>query len=344
MKHIDMRSLPPAAQEERRRQVIGLRESGMTHEAIARQVGLTRNGVSNICKRYRERGKAGLQTGPRGPAVGTGRFLTAAQEKDIRRLIRRGTPDKYDLPHALWSRAAVAALIEQRSDVRLAVRTMGTYLARWGFTPQKPLRRAYEQQPCEVRRWQEKEFPAIKAKARRQKGTIFWGDESGLRSDDVRGRSYAPRGKTPVVRPCQKRASVGVISAVTNKGELRWMILNSALTAVVLISFLERLIRDAGCKVFLILDRLPVHRTHAVRDWLAARRSQIEVFYLPAYSPELNPDEGINGDLKQGVTGKPSARSRPELKRNLINHMRKLSKSPRHVRSLFQHPTFRYAA
>jgi transposase len=276
MKHIDMRCLPPAAQEERRRQVIGLRESGMTHEAIARQVGLTRNGVSNICKRYRERGKAGLQTGPRGPAVGTGRFLTAAQEKDIRRLIRRGTPDKYDLPHALWSRAAVAALIEQRSDVRLAVRTMGTYLARWGFTPQKPLRRAYEQKPCEVRRWQEKEFPAIKAKARRQKGTIFWGDESGLRSDDVRGRSYAPCGKTPVVRPCQKRASVGVISAVTNKGELRWMILNSALTAVVLISFLERLIRDAGCKVFLILDRLPVHRTHAVRDWLAARRSQIE--------------------------------------------------------------------
>jgi transposase len=142
MKHIDMRSLPPAAQEERRRQVIGLRESGITHEAIARQVGLTRNGVSTICKRYRERGKAGLQTAPRGPAVGTGRFLTAAQEKDIRRLIRRGTPDKYGLPHALWSRAAVAALIEQRSDVRLTVRTMGTYLARWGFTPQKPLRRA----------------------------------------------------------------------------------------------------------------------------------------------------------------------------------------------------------
>jgi transposase len=147
-----------------------------------------------------------------------------------------------------------------------------------------------------------------------------------------------------VVRPCHKRASVGVISAVTNKGELRWMVLNSAITAVMLISFLQRLIRDAGCKVFLILDRLPVHRTHAVRDWLAARRSQIEVFYLPAYSPELNPNEGINGDLKQGVTGKPPARSRPELKRNVINHMRKLSKSPGRVRSLLQHPTFRYAA
>src|SRR5664279_6642249 len=128
MKHIDMRSLPAAAQEERRRQVIGLRESGLTHEAIARQVGLSRNGVSDICKRFRTKGKAGLRTGSHGPAAGTGRLLTAAEEKEIRQLIRRGTPDKYGLPYTLWSRAAVAALIQQRCGVRLAVRTMGTYL------------------------------------------------------------------------------------------------------------------------------------------------------------------------------------------------------------------------
>ena len=178
-----MRSLTPEAQEERRRQVIGLRESGLTYEAIGLQVGLTRNGVFDICKRFRERGMVGLQTGPRGPAPGTGRFLTAAQEATIRGLICCGTPDAYGLPFALWGRAAVAALIEQRYGVRLAVRTMGTYLARWEFTPQKPLRRAYEQQPDAVRHWLKKDYPAIQAKARRQKGTIFWGDESGLRSD-----------------------------------------------------------------------------------------------------------------------------------------------------------------
>lgn len=233
---------------------------------------------------------------------------------------------------------------EQRCDVRLAVRTMGTYLARWEFTPQKPLRRAYEQQPDAVRHWLKKDYPAIQAKARRQKGTIFWGDESGLRSDDVRGRGYAPRGRTPVVRPCHQRANVGVISAVSNKGELRWMLLDRAITAAMLIIFLGRLVRDAGGKVFLILDRLRVHRAHAVRDWLAEHTAQIEVFYLPAYSPELNPDESVNGDLKQAVTRKPPARSRPELKRSVISHMRSLSKSPRHVRSLFRHPTFRYAA
>ncbi|WP_250265717.1 IS630 family transposase [Rhodovastum atsumiense] len=344
MKHLDMRSLAPAAQEERRRQVIGLRERGLTYAEIAAQVGLTKNGVFDICKRFRARGIAGLQTGPRGPAPGTGRFLAATQEAEIRKLIRRGTPDAYGLPFALWSRAAVAALIEQCCGVRLAVRTMSTYLARWNFTAQKPLRRAYEQRPGQVRHWLEKEYPAIQTKARRQKGAIFWGDETGLRSDDVRGRGYAPRGKTPVVRPCHKQANVGLISAVTNKGELRWMVLDRGITATLLITFLERLIRDARSKVFLILDRLPVHRGRAVQDWLAGRRSQIEVFHLPAYSPELNPDEGLNADLKQSIPRKAPARSREALKRNLIGHMRRLSRPPARIRSYFRHPTFRYAA
>jgi transposase len=212
-----MRSLAPAAQEERRRPVIGLRERGLTHPEIARQVGLTKNGVFDICKRIRAKGMAGLQTGPRGPAPGTGRFVTARREAKIRALICRGTPDAYGLPFALWSRAAVAALIEQRCGVRLAVRTMGTYLRRWGFTAQKPLRRAYEQRPEAVRHWLETDYPAIQARARRQNGTIFWGDETGLRADDVRGRSYAPRGRTPVVRPRHRRAKVGLVSAVPTR-------------------------------------------------------------------------------------------------------------------------------
>ena len=339
-----MRSLTPAAQEERRRQVIGLRERGLAYEEIGAQVGLTKNGVFDICRRYREKGMAGLQTGPRGPASGTGRFLTAAQETEIRGLIRAGTPDDHGLPFALWSRAAVAVLVEQRCGVCLAVRSMGTYLARWNFTPQKPLRRAYEQDPDEVRYWLNSKYPVIAARARKEKGKIFWGDETGLRSDDVRGRSYAPRGMTPVVRPSHRRANVGVISAVTNKGEMRWMILDGAIRAPLLIDFLVRLVRDAGCKVFLILDNLRVHRAYLVQAWLAEHRAQIEVFYLPSYSPELNPDEGLNADLKQAVPRRSPARSRQELKRNVIGHMRRLTKLPKRIRSYFRHPTFRYAA
>jgi transposase len=145
MKHVDMRKLPAAAQEERRRQVVGLRESGLTYEAIAAQVRLTRTGVFNICRRVAEQGRVGLASRPRGPAPGTGRFLAPEQETQVRVLIRRHTPDELGLPFALWSRAAVRMLIEQSCGVQLAVRTVGTYLARWGFTAQKPLRQAYEQ-------------------------------------------------------------------------------------------------------------------------------------------------------------------------------------------------------
>jgi len=344
MKHVDMRKLPAAAQEERRRQVIGLRQTGQTYDAIAAQVGLSPTGVFDICKRFAERGTAGLKTGPRGPEPGYGRFLDADQEAKTCDLIRRHTPDELDLPFALWSRAAVRELIWQRFGVRLAVRTMGTYLARWGFTAQKPLRRAYEQDPAAVRRWLRRDYPAIAARAKAEGGTLFWGDETGLRSDDVRGRSYAPRGRTPEVRVNHKRASLGLISAVTNKGELRWMVLDGAVKAPSLLRFLARLVRDANGKVFLMLDRLPVHRSVKLRAWLAGREAEIEVFYLPGYSPELNPDEGINGDLKQVVTRKAPARSKAQLKRAVVGHMRKLSKSPRRVRSVFGHKTFRYAA
>jgi transposase len=344
MKHVDMRKLPAAAQEERRRQVIGLRQAGQTYDAIAAQVGLSPTGVFDVCKRYAERGAAGLKTGPRGPEPGHGRFLDGGQEAETRDLVRRHTPDELDLPFALWSRAAVRELIWQRFGVRLAVRTMCTYLARWGFTAQKPLRRAYEQDPAAVRRWLRRDYPAIAARAKAEGGAIFWGDETGLRSDDVRGRSYAPRGRTPEVRVNHKRANLGLMSAVTNQGELRWMVLDSAVTAPDLLRFLARLVRDVGRKVFLILDRLPVHRSAKVRAWLAGREAEIEVFYLPGYSPELNPDEGVNGDLKRAVTRKEPARSKAQLQRAVVGHMRRLSKLPDRVRSFFGHQTFRYAA
>ena len=344
MKHVDMRKLPAAAQEERRRQVIGLRQAGMTYDAIAAQVGLSPTGVFDVCKRYAERGAAGLKTGPRGPEPGYGRFLDAEQEAEARDLIRGHTPDELDLPFALWSRAAVRELIWRRFGVQLAVRTMGTYLARWGFTAQKPLRRAYEQDPAAVRRWLRRDYPAIAARAKAERGTVFWGDETGLRSDDVRGRSYAPRGRTPEVRVNHKRANLGLIPAVANKGGLRWMVLAGAVKAPSLLRFLARLVRDVDQKVFLILDRLPVHRSAKVRAWLAGREAEIEVFYRPGYSPELNPDEGINGDLKQAVTRKEPARSKAQLKRAVGGHLRRLSKLPDRVRSFFGHKTFRYAA
>jgi transposase len=343
MKHVDMRGLP-AAQEERRGQVIGLRQAGMTSDAIARQVGLSPTRVFDICKRYAERGAAGLKTGPRGLGLGYGRFLDAAQETKTRDLIRRHTPDELSLPFAFWNRAAVRELILRRFGIRMAVRTMGTYLARWGFTAQKPLRCTYEQNAAAVQRWLRQDYSAMAAKAKTEGGTIFRGDETGLRSHDVRGRSYAPRGRTPEVRVNHQRANLGLISAVTNKGELRWTGLAGAIKAPSLLRFLARLLRGIAQKVFLILDRLPVHRSAKVHAWLVGREAEIEVFYLPGYSAELNPDEELNGDLKQAVTREEPARSKAQLKRAVIGHMRKLSKFPHRVRSFFRHETLLYAS
>jgi len=162
--------------------------------------------VIDIGQRFVAEGAKGLVSKPRGRRPDEQRLLDAAQEAAVQGLIRRHTPDEVGLPFALWSRAAVGALIACRCGVALAVRTVGEYLARWGFTAQEPIRRAYEQDPAAVRRWLRWDYPGIVARAKRARGAISWGDETGLRSGDVRGRSSAPRGRTPLVRVCQKRA------------------------------------------------------------------------------------------------------------------------------------------
>jgi transposase len=339
-----MRKLPAAAQEERRRQAVGLRQRGLAYRAIAEQVGLSRTGVIDICRRFAAEGAKALASEPRGRKPDDQRLLDAAQEAEVQGLIRRRTPDELGLLFALWSRAAVRELVARRCGVELAVRTVGKYLARWGFTAQKPLRRAYEQDPAAVRRWLRRDYPAIVARAKQARGIVFWGDETGLRSDDGRGRSSAPRGRTPLVRVCHRRAKLSLISAVTNRGELRWMVVDGAVDAPTFIRFLQHLVRDARRKVLLILDRLKAHRARLTRDWLAQHRSEIEVHHLPPYSPELNPDEGVNADLKQAVPRLAPARSQQQLKRATISHMRSLSKRPKRIRAIFQHQQFRYAA
>lgn len=276
--------------------------------------------------------------------MGEGRTLTADQEQSIRRLIGDRTPDQLRMPYALWTRSAVSDLVEQQFGIKLPVRTVGHYLKRWGFTPQKPIRKAYEQRPAEVKRWLDTEYPAIAARAKAEGAEIHWGDETGLRSDDVRGRSYAPKGQTPVVRVCSNRESLSLISTVTNQGKVRWMVFGGALNAKILIGFLKRLTQDAQRKVFLVLDNLRVHHAKIVREWLATQVERLEVFYLLSYSPELNPDECLNADLKQAVTALAPARTRGQLKKATVGHLRRLSKSPERVKSYFRHLPVRYAA
>lgn len=344
METTDMRSLPRDARHERRVQVIRLREAGRTYDEIARQTGLSRTGVFDICQRYAKDGVEALRDAIGGYKWGEGRRLSMAQEQEIQRLICSKTPDQLKMAHALWTRRAVTELIVQRFAIRLPIRTMGLYLSRWGFTPQKPIRRAYEQSPAAVRKWLEHDYPVIAARAKFEGAEIHWGDETGLRSDDVRGRSYAPKGKTPVVRVNSKREGLSVISSVTNKGLMRWKMFAGAINAGILIDFMGRLIQGAPRKIFLILDNLKVHHCQPVKKWLAAHDAQIETFYLPSYSPELNPDEMANADIKQAVTTKAPARTKLQLIKATTRHLRSIQKRPERVRRYFEHEPVRYAA
>lgn len=344
MKTTDMRSLSHDARHERRVQVIRLRAAGKTYDEIAEQTGLSRTGVFDICKRHEHGGAAALKDKAGGRKLGEDRLLTAEQEWKIQRLIQDKTPDQIKMPYALWSRQAVAELILDQFGITVAVRTMGTYLKRWGFTPQKPLRRAYEQSPAAVKQWMDTTYPDIATRAGREGAEIHWGDETGLRSDDVRGRCFAPKGETPVIRVNSKREGLSIISTVTNKGQMRWKIFDGALNSDILIDFMRRLIKGASKKVFLILDNLRVHHSKPVKAWLAKHTDAIEVFYLPSYSPELNPDEMANADIKQAVTKQAPARTKLQLVRAASSHLRSVQKQPERIRRYFQHDPVKYAA
>ena len=340
----DMRSLPREARHERRVQVIRLRNAGHTYDEIAAQTGLSRTGVFDICKRHEAGGAKALRDAPGGRKLGQGRRLDEAQETAVRKMIVDKSPDQLKMPYALWSRIAVGELIEQLFGIRLPVRTMGLYLARWGFTPQKPIKKAYEQSPAAVKKWLQEDYPVIAANAKAEGAEIHWGDETGLRSDDVRGRSYAPKGETPVVRVNSKRHGLSVISTVTNKGQMRWKAFDGALNSDILIDFLRRLIKDARRKIYLILDNLRVHNSKPVKAWLAEHKQEIEVFYLPSYSPELNPNEMANADLKHAVTKLAPARTKLQLVKATTSHLRSVQRKPARIKSYFEHAPVRYAA
>lgn len=330
---------------ERRKQVVRLHKRGHGVMQIVDMSGLSYPTVRNTIDLFEQGGWAAIKPASRGHKTGEGRLLSAEQEQAIRITICDKRPEQLKMDFYLWSRAAVGELIRREYGIDLGVRTVGKLLKRWGFTPQKPIRRAYEQRPEAVRQWLDEHYPAIEAQAKAEGGEIHWGDETALVNTDVRGRSYAPVGKTPVAYAVGgARQKLSMIATVTNQGKTRWMIIDEAFNADRLIEFLDALIKDAKRKVFLILDNLRVHHSKPVKAWLAERTTQIEVFYLPSYSPELNPEERLNADLKQAMGKRAPVRTKTKLRDAANEHMNMLENSPERVRAYFQDPAVKYAA
>ena len=333
---------------ERRKQVVRLHVRGKAVMEIVTLTGLSYPTVRKTIDLFSEGGWPAIKPAARGRSAGDGRRLSAEQEASVRRTICDKRPEQLKMEFALWTRGAVMQFIEREFGVRLSIRATGEYLRRWGFTPQKPIKRAYEQRPEAVKQWLEQEYPAIERRAKAEGGEIHWGDETALVNTDVRGRSYAPRGKTPVTMAVGgTREKLSMISTVTNQGRANWMIIDGAFNHERLIEFLDALRRDGKRrrkKVFLVLDNLGVHHCKPVKAWLAEHQRDIEVFFLPSYSPELNPDERLNADLKHAIGTKVPVRTKAKLRAAADEHMQFVATNRERVRAYFQDPLVKYAA
>jgi len=341
----DSRSLAQSAQEVLRIKAVNAIIAGKTQDEVAELFEVSLKAVNNWWRIYRESGLPGLRMKSRRPkSADEGGKLKGWQCASVVRTIMKKTPDQLDFGFMLWTRDAVAELIKDRFKLQLSKWTVGRLLKQWGMSPQKPVKKAYQQQPEVVQHWLDKEYPRIARKALQEKAEILWGDEMGVRSDDQIGRTYGKIGQTPVVKVSGQRFSCQMISTVSNRGNLRFMIFEGKFNADVCITFLKRLIKDAKRKIFLILDGHPVHKSKKVKSWIAANASKVSLFLLPAYSPELNPDELLNQDVKTNAVRKKRAANKNELKKNLVGYLRGRQKRPDLVRRYFEAKHVRYAA
>jgi transposase len=340
----DFRKLAPATQAELRRVAVAVVRAGRTRIEAAEAVGVNRRFVGQWVQAAEQAGEAALAGRRRGRRPGEQKALSAAQEEGLRSLIARGCPDRFGLSFALWTRQAVRALIARETGIWLTLPVVGRYLRAWGFTAQRPMRRATERRDEAVRAWLENTYPALARRAKVQGCEIQWADETGLSNQANYGRSFAPKGQTPILRRPAKRFSQSMISSLTNQGKLRFMIYEGALNTTIFLNFLRRLIREAARKLFVIVDNLPVHRARRVTAWVHDHADQIELVYLPPYAPEHNPDEFLNNDLKQAIARRRTPKDKAALKSGLTSYMHSLQRCPAKVRAFFQVPTVRYAA
>ncbi len=272
------------------------------------------------------------------------KLLAPHQCATLVRLITDKCPDQLKLPFMLWTRQAVQQLIKRKFDISLALNTVGLYLKDWGFTPQKPIRRAYERQDALVRKWLLETYPAIVRKAKIEGAEIHWGDEAGFRSDHQSGTSYGLKGRTRLIHCTGKRFKTNMISTITNKGVMRFMLFDESFTTSVFIAFLKRLIKGQKRKVFLVVDNMRVHHAKVVKAWIEEHKDQIQIFYLPAYTPEMNPDELLNQDVKTNAVGRKRSRNLEEMKKNLREYLFGTQRCPEIIKSYFRKKEVAYAA
>jgi len=336
--------LRPEEQYQIRKSIIRLWKNGKCNEEIAEVLDVSLRHVQNTKKQYADGGIAGIKLKKRGRRKGEKRTLSPEQEKEIQQIIVDKNPDQLRLPGCMWTRNNIRDLIAQKYKINMKLSTLGYYLQRWGFSVQRPVKRANKQDEKQIDAWLNEEFPGISELAKAENAEIFFGDEVGIQNTANYAKGYAPVGKTPVVRVAAKKMKINMLSAISKRGKLRFVLYKDNMNADKLIDFMRRLVKDTDKKVFLILDNLRVHHSKKVMAWLAKHKTDIEVFYLPPYAPEYNPDELLNADLKRSVGNKAMPKTEADLEHNVRSHLKLLQINPEKIQSFFGAKFTNYAA
>jgi transposase len=340
MKKQDARTLDHKTLEAIRVRAVQQVQSGESPEVVIKTLGFSRACIYNWLAAYRAGGWEALRAKR---LYGRPHKLKGWQIRWIYQTVTLKNPLQLRFPFALWTRAMIRTLIWRKYRVRLSLASVGRLLAQLGLSCQRPLSKAFEQNPALAKQWVSREYPRIRAWAKREGAQIFFGDESGVRSDFHAGTTWAPRGKTPVVRQTGQRFSLNMISAITARGQLRFMVTGKRIGAKVFVEFLRRLVHGWKRPIFLIMDSHPTHKAKLVKAFVKRSKGKLRLFYLPPYSPELNPDEYVWNDVKSNGVRRSMITNVKELRSAVESRLRYLQKNPEHVRTFFQSDTTRYA-
>jgi transposase len=314
-------------------------EAGESPEVVIQALGMSRARIYEWLAAYREGGYEALQAKQ---LFGRPPKLSGKQLGQLYRIITTKNPLQLKFYYALWTRSMVREVIRDQFGVRLSEVSVGRLLKKLGLSPQKPLRRAYQQDPEAVARWVETEYPEIRKLAKREKAQIFFADEASVRSDYHSGTTWAPRGQTPIVPSTGARFSLNLVSAVSPRGDMRFMTVNGRMNADKFIDFLQRLMKGVERPVFLIVDGHPTHRAVKVKQFVASTQGQLRLFFLPPYSPQLNPDESVWNYVKNHHVGKATITGPDQFRALVLRTLRRLQKIPALVRAFFGQKELRY--
>jgi transposase len=314
-------------------------ENGVSADDVAKVLKVSRSSIFEWQKKYRAYGPEALRTketpGPKSK-------LSDGQLSQLYRLIVGNDPRQLSFGLALWTRGMIQELIFRQFEVQLSIVSVGHVLANLGLSPQRPLYRSYEQDPEKVRAWKETTFPQIQARAKKEGAVIFFADEASVRTNYHAGTTWAPVGKTPVVSGSGKTRSISMVSAISPRGELHFQVHETGIKKEEFLEFCKMLIADSGRPVFLIMDNSQVHHAKILKAYVEESNGMLTLFFLPPYSPSLNPDEWVWKNVKHDNLGRASVKSESELAEFAIAALTKLKGLPEKLRAFFGDPALSY--